>query len=75
LRCVSPSGKVECLETAEGERVRSVIEQEAVLTLARPTIETVLQLAEDIGKIRKSALLGFENVRALNSIPELALLS
>ena len=73
LRRVAPACKVEGLETAERERVLGVVEQESVLPLPRPAMQPILQLADDVGEVRDRALLRFENVNPLDSVPELAL--
>ena len=74
LRRISPAGEIEGLETAERERVFSVVEQESVLPCARPAVQPILQLAEDVGEVRDRALFRFEHVNAFDPVPELALL-
>src|SRR5579863_6430689 len=72
LRGVSPASEVKGLELAERERVFGVIEQEPVLPLPCPTMQPILQLAENVCKVRDRALFRFENVNAFDSVPELA---
>ena len=71
---IAPASKVEGLETAEGERVLGVVEEESVLALPRPAMQPIFQLAEDVGEVRDRALLRLENINPLDSIPELSLL-
>jgi hypothetical protein len=61
------------LEAAERERVLGVIEEESMLPAARPAVQALLQLANDVGEVRHSALLGFQHVQPLDRIPQLAL--
>src|SRR5579859_7687026 len=51
LRRISPAGEVEGLETAEGQSVFGIVEEEPVLSMPGPAVQTVLQLAQDVGEI------------------------
>ena len=65
--------KVEGLEAAERERVFGVVEEESVLPAARPAMQAVLQLADDVGEVGDGSLLRLQHVYPLDRIPQLAL--
>jgi len=48
---IAPAGEVEGLEAAERKRVLSVVEKESVLAAARPAVQALLQLADDVGEV------------------------
>ena len=48
---ISPAGEIEGLETAEGQRVFGIIEEESVLPLPGPAVQPVLELAQDVGEV------------------------
>ena len=74
IRRIAPASKVEGLKAAEGERVLGVVEEKSMLAAARPAMQAVLQLADDVGKVGDGALCRLQHVHALDGIPQLALL-
>src|ERR1700739_2458309 len=75
IRRVSPACKVECLEAAERKRILGVVKQESVLAAARPALQAVLELADDVGEAGNRSLLRLQHVHAVDRVPQLALLA
>ena len=73
LGCVVPTVEVEGLELAERQRVFHVVEEKSVLSSARPAMEPILQLPDDLSEIAHRPLVRFENVHALDGAVKLAL--
>src|SRR5208282_393561 len=73
LGCIVPAVEVEGLKVGERQRVLGVVEEEAVLPAACPAVQAFLQLANDVRKVRDSALGRFQHVHALDGIPQPAL--
>ena len=47
-----------------------VVEEKTVLSRPRPAVQTLLQFADDVRKIRECALFGLEHIHTLDRIPE-----
>ncbi len=70
LRGIVPTVEIEGLKAGERKRVLGVIEEESVLSAARPAVQAFLQLADDVGKVRERALTRLQHVNALDRIPQ-----
>src|ERR1035437_4845192 len=73
LRRIVPAVEVEGLKARERKRVLGVVEEEAVLAAACPAMQALLQLANDVRKVRDGALVRLQHVHALDGIPQAAL--
>ena len=69
---IVPAVEVEGLKAGERKRVFGVVEKEAVLAAACPAMQTFLQLANDVRKVRDRALGRLQHVHALDGIPQAA---
>src|SRR5580700_1298371 len=56
FRRIIPAVEIERLKAFEGKRVLGVVEEEAVLSTAGPTVEAFFQLTNDVSKVRDCAL-------------------
>ena len=49
FRRIAPACKVECLESAERKRVLGIVKEKSILAAARPPVQAVLQLPDNVG--------------------------
>ncbi len=66
---IAPAREIECLKRAERERVLGIVEEKPILSGSGPAVQTVFQLANNVGEIRERPLTRFEEVDALDGVP------
>src|SRR5579863_499954 len=70
FRRIIPAVEIERLKAFERKRVLGVVEEEAVLSTAGPTVEAFFQLTNDVAKVRDCALVRLQDVDALDRVPQ-----
>ena len=64
--------KLKVWKLAERERVLGVVEEKSVLAAARPAVQPLLQLADDVAEVRDRALVRLQHIHPLDRVPQLA---